>query len=159
MPVLEFEVLGDRSNFIYKFCRITNFNSSKIYKISLSWSSKYLKVNDKFLRTGAKATGTDAPNFNNNALHSLFLKNTVAENGRKSSNTNGNYAHRAFIETELYSNRTAKNTWLVCQGYHFQNKTQTIDGNWSTGGGYRNESHPSNIFSEVLKQFCRYLWS
>ena len=46
----------------------------------------------------------------------------------KISNTNGNYAHKAFIETEFFSSRTAKGTWLVCQGYYFENEPQKIDG-------------------------------
>ena len=46
----------------------------------------------------------------------------------KISNTNGNYAHKAFIETEISSSRTAKGTWLVCQGYYFENEPQKIDG-------------------------------
>ena len=58
----------------------------------------------------------------------MFSECTVSANGVKISNTNGNYAHKAFIETEFSSSRTAKGTWLVCQGYYFENEPQKIDG-------------------------------
>ena len=102
--MLEFEVLGDRNNFI------------DLQKLLLEIKCKISRNNDGDLRTGTDATNTDAPYFSNNALHSLFSECTVSANGVKISNTNGNYAHKAFIETEFSSGKTAKNTWLVCQG-------------------------------------------
>ena len=114
--MLEFEVLGDRNNFI------------DLQKILLEEKCKITQSNYVDLRTGADAAGTDAPYFSNNALHSLFSECTVSANGVKISNTNGNYAHKAFIETEFSSSRTAKGTWLVCQGYYFENEPQKIDG-------------------------------
>ena len=104
-PMLEFEVLGDRNHFI------------DLQKILLEVKCKITQNNDLDLRTGADATGTHAPYFSNHALHSLFSECTVSANGVKISNTNGNYAHKVVIETEISSSRTAKNTWLVCQGY------------------------------------------
>ena len=80
------------------------------------------------LRTGTDATNTDSPYLSNNALHSLFSECTVSANGVKISNTNGKYAHRAFIETEFSSGKTAKNTWLVCQGYYYEDGPAKIDG-------------------------------
>ena len=115
-PMLEFEVLGDRNNFI------------DLQKILLEVKCKITQNNDVELRTGADAAGTDAPYFSNNALHSLFSESTASANGVKISNTNGNYAHKAFLETEFFSSRTAKGTWLVCQGYYFENEPQKIDG-------------------------------
>ena len=115
-PMLEFEVLGDRNNFI------------DLQKILLEVKCKITQNNDVDLRTGADAAGTDAPYFSNNALLSLFSECTVSANGVKISNTNGNYAHKAFIETEFSSSRTAKGTWLVCHGYYFENEPQKIDG-------------------------------
>ena len=115
-PMLEFEVLGDRNNFI------------DLQKILLEVKRKITQNNDVDLRTGEDAAGTDAPYFSNNALHSLFSESTVSANGVKISNNNGNYAHKAFIETEFSSSRTAKGTWLVCQGYYFENEPQKIDG-------------------------------
>ena len=62
-----------------------------------------------------------------NALRSFFSECTVFANGVKISNTNGNYAHKAFIETEFSSGKTAKNTWLVCQGYYYEDEPAKID--------------------------------
>ena len=53
-------------------------------------------------------------------LHSLFSDCTVSANGLKISNANGNYAHKSFIETEFSHNKDAKNTWLACQGYSYE---------------------------------------
>ena len=89
---------------------------------------KISRNNDGDLRTGTDATNTDAPYFSNNALHSLFSECTVSANGVKLSNTNGNYAHKAFIETEFSSGKTAKNTWLACQGYYYEDEPAKIDG-------------------------------
>ena len=102
--MLEFEYLGDRNNFI------------DLQKLLLEIKCKIYWNNDGDLRTGTDATNTDAPYFSNNALHSLFSKCTASANGVKISNTNGNYEYKAFIETEFSSGKTAKNTWLVCQG-------------------------------------------
>ena len=65
-------------------------------------------------------TKTDAPYFCNNVLHSLFSDCTVSANGLKISIANGNYAHKSFIETEFSHNKDAKNTWLACQGYSYE---------------------------------------
>ena len=46
----------------------------------------------------------------------------------KICNTNRNYAHKAFIETEFSSGKTAKNIWLVCQGYYYEDEPAKIDG-------------------------------
>ena len=115
-PMLEFEVLGDRNNFI------------DLQKFLLEIKCKISRNNDGDLRTGTEATNTDAPYFSNNALHSLFSECTVSANGVKISNTNGNYAHKAFIETEFSSGKTAKNTWLACQGYYYEDEPAKIDG-------------------------------
>ena len=66
------------------------------------------------------ATQTDTPIFANNTLHSLFSECTVTANGIKSLNANGVYAHKAFIETEYSNGKEAKNTWLRCQGYTYE---------------------------------------
>ena len=60
----------------------------------------------------------------------LYFQNALYRdaNGVKISNTNGNYAHKAFIETEFSSGETAKNTWLVCQGYYYEDEPAKIDG-------------------------------
>ena len=64
----------------------------------------------------------------NNALHSLFSKCSVSANGVKISNKNGNYAHKAFVETEFSSGKTAKNTWLICQGHYYEDEQAKTDG-------------------------------
>ena len=69
---------------------------------------------------------TDAPYFCNNVLHSLFSDCMVSANGLKISNANGNYAHKSFIETEFSHNKDAKNTWLACQGYSFEENSATL---------------------------------
>ena len=66
------------------------------------------------------ATKTDAPYFCKNVLHSLFPDCRVSANGLKISNANGNYAHKSFIETKFSHNKDAKNTWLACQGYSYE---------------------------------------
>ena len=114
--MLEFEILGDRNNFI------------DLKKLLLEMKCKISRNNDGDLGTGTDATNTDAPYFSNNALQSLFSECTVSANGVKISNTNGNYAHKAFIETEFFSGKTAKNTWLVCQGYYYEDEPAIIDG-------------------------------
>ena len=45
----------------------------------------------------------------------------------KISGTNGNYAHKAFNETEFLSGKTEKNTWLVCQGFFYEDEPAKID--------------------------------
>ena len=115
-PMLEFEVVGDRNNFI------------DLQKFLLEIKCKITRTNDADLRTGTDATNTDSPYFSNNALHSLFSECTVSANGVKLSNTNGNYAHKAFIETEFSSGRTAKSTWLVCQCYYYEDEPAKIHG-------------------------------
>ena len=115
-PMLEFEVLGDGNNFI------------DLQKLLLEIKCKISRNNDGNLRTGTDATNTDAPYFNNNALLSLFSECTVSANGVKISNANKNYAHKGFIETEFSSGKTAKNTWLFCQGYYYGDAPAKING-------------------------------
>ena len=115
-PMLEFEVVGDRNNFI------------DLQKFLLEKNCKFTRTKDADLRTGADSTNTDLPYFSNNALYSLFSECTVSANGVQLSNTNGNYAHNAFIETAFSSGRTAKNTWLVCQGNYYEDEPAKIDG-------------------------------
>ena len=56
----------------------------------------------------------------NNVLHSLFSDSTVSANGLKISNANENYAHKRFVETVCSHNKDAKNTWLACDGYSYE---------------------------------------
>ena len=95
-PMLEFEDLGERNNFI------------GLQRLLLDIKCKISRNNDGDLRTGTDATNTDAPWFSNNALHSSFSECTVSANGVQIANSNGNYAHKAFNETEFSSGKTAK---------------------------------------------------
>ena len=103
-PMLEFEVLGDRNNFI------------DLQKLLLEIKCKLSRNNDGDLRTVTDAVNKEASYLSSNKLHSVFTECTLSSNDDIFSNTNGNYAHKAFIETEFLSRKTAKNTWLVCQG-------------------------------------------
>ena len=110
-PMLEFEVAGDRNNFI-------DLQKIFLVKCKIVQSSE---ANLKYDGTAAAdVTKTDAPYFCNNVLHSLFSDCTVSANGLKISKANGNYAHKSFIETEFSHNKDAKNTWLACQGYSYE---------------------------------------
>ena len=108
-PTLEFEVVGDRNNFL------------DLQKIFLEIKCKIKQSDGNDLRYDATdATQTDTPIFVNNTLHSLFSECTVTANGIKISNANGVYAHKAFIETEYSNGKEAKETWLRCQGYTYE---------------------------------------
>ena len=58
----------------------------------------------------------------------MFSGCTVSVKSVKITNINGNYAHKAFIEMEFSSGKTAKNTWLACQGYYYEDQPAKIDG-------------------------------
>ena len=117
-PMLEFEVAGDRNNFI------------DLQKIFLEVKCKIVQSSEADLKYDATAaadiTKTDSPYFCNNVLHSLFSDCTVSANGLKISNANGNYAHKSFIETEFSHNKDAKNTRLACQGYSYEENPGTL---------------------------------
>ena len=80
-PMLEFEVAGDRNNFI------------DLQKIILEIKCKILQSSDADLKyentAAADVTKIDAPYFCNNVLHSLFSDCTVSANGLKISSANG----------------------------------------------------------------------
>ena len=117
-PMLDFEVAGDRNNFI------------DLQKIFLEIKCKIVQGSEADLKYDAGAAAdvfkTDAPYFCNNVLHSLFSDCTVSANGLKISNANGNYAHKSFIETEFSHNKDAKATWLACQGYSYEENPGAI---------------------------------
>ena len=103
---LEFEVVGDRNNFI------------DMQKIYLEVKCRIQNTNGTNLRCDAGEPAlTDDAYFVNNVLHSLFADCTVSAIGIKFSSANGNYAHKSFIETEFSHGTDTKKTWLKCQGY------------------------------------------
>ena len=110
-PMLEFEVTGDQNNFI------------DIQKIFLEVKCKIVRSSGADLKYDGAATAdtakTDAPYFCNNVLHLLFSDCTVSANGL-------NYAHKSFIETEFSHNKDAKNTWLACQVYSYEEDPSAI---------------------------------
>ena len=116
--MLEFEVAGDRNNFI------------DLQKIFLEVKCKIVQSSEADLKYDATAatdiTKTDSAYFCNNVLHSLFSDCTVSANGLKISNANRNYAYKSFIETEFSHNKDAKNTWLACQGYSYEENPGTL---------------------------------
>ena len=116
--MLEFEVACDRHNFI------------DLQKTFLEVKCKIVQSSEADLKYDATAaadiTKTDSSYFCNNVLLSLFSDCTVSANGLKISNANGNYAHKSFIETEFSHNKNAKNTWLACQGYSYEEKPGTL---------------------------------
>ena len=44
----------------------------------------------------------------------------------KKVNASENYAHKSFIKTKFSHNKNAKNTWLACQGYWFEENPATL---------------------------------
>ena len=86
-PTLEFEVVGDRTNFI------------DLQNIYLEVKCRILQANGNNLRHDATdASLTDSPCFVNKTLHSLFSDCTVSANGFKILSSNGYYAPKAFLE-------------------------------------------------------------
>ena len=105
-PMLEFEVAGDRNNFI------------DLQKIFLEIKCKIVQAPEADLRYDAGAaadvTKTDAPYFCNNFLHSLFSDCTVSANGLKISNANGNYAHNSFLKPNILTTKMQRQLgWLA----------------------------------------------
>ena len=60
--MLEFQVLGDRNNFI------------NVQKLLLEIKRKISRKNDGNIKTGTDAANTDAPYLCSNALHSFFFR-------------------------------------------------------------------------------------
>ena len=120
-PNLEFEVVGDRNNFI------------DLQKIYLEIKYRILQTGGNALRYDATdATVSDDPSVVNNTLHSLFSDCTVTANGLKISTANGLYGHKSFIETEISHCSDAKKTWLQCQGYKYESDPNDFTANWFT---------------------------
>ena len=96
---LEFEVVGDRNNFI------------DLQKIYLEIKCRIQNVDGTDLRYDAGfPANTDPAFFVNNVLHFLFADCTVSANGIKISFANGHYAHKGYIETEILHGTDAKNS-------------------------------------------------
>ena len=104
-PMLDFEVLGDRNNFI-------DLQRTRLEKVL-----RVVQNNGNVLRTHATDAGIrDQSYLVNIPLSSLFSECTLSLNGEKISTTNANFAHESFIETKFSHGIDAKKTWLACQG-------------------------------------------
>ena len=99
--MLEFEETGHRNNFI------------DLQKFFLEIKCKIVQSSGSDLKydgaANADTAKTDAPYFCNNVFHS-----------------DGIYAHKTFKETEFSHNKDAKNTWLACQGYSYEEDQSAI---------------------------------
>ena len=103
---MEFEVVGDRNNFI------------DLQKIYLEIKCRVLQtVGTDWRYTHGDAYASDHPYFANNILHWLLADCTVSANGIKISTTNGH---------EFSHGKDAKKTWLKCQGYEYEENPGTI---------------------------------
>ena len=101
---LEFEVFGDRTNFI---------DLQNIYLEVKCW---ILKPNGEKLEYEAgNAAATESPFFVNFTLHSLFSECSSTSKGIKISYAIGKYAKKVFIEIDFSHNNEAKETWLKFQ--------------------------------------------
>ena len=103
--MLEFQVLGDRNNFI------------DIQRTRLEIVARIVRSNGTVLRTHAS-----------DPLSSLFSECTLSLNGEKISTTNANFAHKSLIETEFSYGNDAKKTWLACQVSYYEENSSAIDG-------------------------------
>ena len=89
-PMLEFEVLGDRNNFI------------DLQRTRLEIVARIVQNNGNVLRTHATEAGQrDAPYLVNNPLSSLFSECTMSLNGEKISTTNANLPIRVSLRQKF----------------------------------------------------------
>ena len=99
-PMLEFEVAGDRNNFI------------DLQKIFLEVKCKIVQSSEANLKydgtAAADVTKTDAPYFCNNVLHSLFSDCTVSANGLTISNANGIMLTKVLLRLSFHTTKTQK---------------------------------------------------
>ena len=109
-------VLGDRKIFV------------DLQEIVLVIKCKITQANDAYLRARSEAANRDTLYFVNHTLHSLLSECTVSANIIKMSTTEGNYAPKDFSETQFFHGKSAKNTWLVCQGFNYEEEPQKVDG-------------------------------
>ena len=115
-PMLKFEITGDRKIFV------------ELQKIYLEIRCKVTQSNGADLRyDNTDPTVSDSQFLVNNSLYSLFYDCTHFANGLKISNAKSNFAHKNFIGTEFSNSKGAKNSWLKCQGYRFENNPAAIE--------------------------------
>ena len=108
-PTLDFEIVGDRSNFI----DLQNFQFEVKCKIMKS-------IVRKIVYDAAIAASTYSPCLVNNTFQSVFSECSVAARGIKFSSTNSHYAQKNLIETEFSCNKRTQETRLRCQSRSFK---------------------------------------
>ena len=136
---LKFEVVGDRTNFV------------ELQNIYLEVKCRILIPNgDKLEYDAGNASANGSPFFVNNTLHSLFFECSITANGIKIPSANGNYGQKAFNETEFSHNKEAKDTWLKCQGYSYEEQpddfTKTV---FTTRTAETRESAEISFFGRI----------
>ena len=90
--MLEFEITGDRNNFV------------DLQKIYSEIRCKVTQSNGADLPyDNTDPTVSDSPFLVNNSLYSLFSDCTLSANGLNISNANSSFAHKSFIGT-VFSN-------------------------------------------------------
>ena len=115
--MLEFELLGDRDNFI------------DLQRTRLEIVLRLVQNNVNILRTHATdARLRDTPYLVISPLSSLFSECTLSLNDEKISTTNANFAHKSFIETEVSHGKDAKKHWVACQGYYYEDSPANMNG-------------------------------
>ena len=135
-PMLKFEVLGDRNNFIDH------------QRTRLEIVARVVQNNGDVLRAHAtEAAQRDTPYLVNNPLSSLFSECKMSLNGEKISTTDSNFAHKRFIETEFSHGIGAKKTWFACQGYNYEDDPSGIDGaNGRAEGVAEGKHQPNSVY-------------
>ena len=121
-PMLEIEVLGDRNNFIdLQRTRLEIVASI----VQTTGNGIQCRTNTgNILRMQDKDTHHT---WSVIVFHLFFRKYNVLE-WRKLSKTNGSFAQKSFIETDFLHGKDAKQTWLTCQSYYYEDDPSGIAG-------------------------------
>ena len=144
-PTLDFEVVGDRTNFI---------GFQNIYLEFKYWI--FRPNGHKLLNDEGIVSATYSPFFVSETLHCLFSGRRITAKGNKVSSANGIYAHKAFIETEFSHNKETKDTWLKCQDCPMKIILMTLPKQVSlTGQLKRGSPQRSLSLKELRRTFSR----
>ena len=116
-PMLEFEVLGDRNNFI------------DLQRTRLEIVLRVVQNNGNVLRTHATDAGLrDTPYLVNNPVSSLFSECTLSLNGEKFQQPMLILHIKVLLKLNFLTVLTPKKTWLACQGYYYEDNPADVDG-------------------------------
>ena len=132
--MLEFEVIGDRNNFI------------DLQRTGLEIVARVVQIKGNVLRTHATDSAQrDTPYLINNPFSSFFSECTMSLTGEKISSSKANFSHKSFIETEFSHGNDAKKTWLAFQGSYYEDNPSSID---SANGRAKDVAEPKRIVAE-----------